>query len=335
MASSGGTNTYLPADGKDTDLQDIGNIRRFGFFKDLHWEDDTLEAGNMWERKTKSWVQSSLKKEYSATYLNQNGKEVLGSFYPTSIVDNNEKKWGILIETPTAQISTSKAKIKYIFLLSGLLILLTMLGLSRFVMKKQFDYERQLINQQGEVEQITRQVAHDVKSPITALDILSQTLPDINDNQKKLLSSTITRLKDITEDLKRNSLFRASSASNQKPFKHENRCDVIKEIENMIDEKQHECGFENLKINFKNELNGSGFADFEPVLFRRIISNILNNAHESYDGRLSTIAVAARDSGRNLAIHVRDFGKGIPSDVWQGQWYRVRVIGRQRGPRKG
>src|SRR5690606_16291372 len=107
-----------------------------------------------------SWVVSSLKKDYSARYKNYGGLEVFASFYPTSVLGDDDKKWGILIETPAAQIFAQKAKLRAVFLISAVLIGSLLIFLAFYILRNIARTERALAKQEEKTKMIVRQVAH-------------------------------------------------------------------------------------------------------------------------------------------------------------------------------
>jgi signal transduction histidine kinase len=162
------------------------------------------------------------------------------------------------------------------------------------------------LQKQKELEiraEVTAQVAHDIRSPVAALSVLSSNLSGISDEDRLLLQMAVERINNIAEDL-------LQQNSQAMP------ADILNIVESIILEKRFELQD---RPNIKMSLETRDMVDYISILnhgqFSRIISNLINNSLDSisYEGLIEIQLLAA--SVDHFQIKVIDNGKGIPQDV--------------------
>lgn len=157
-----------------------------------------------------------------------------------------------------------------------------------------------------------RQVAHDIRSPVAALEVASADAANLPEETRLLIRSAVGRIHDIADSLLDRK--RALAPESKTAVSPQLLADLIDPV---IDEKRLQFRAHYLvKIELRLEESARGlFAIVEPVEFKRLLSNLINNAVESFDerGGAVTVSLSARD-GRAL-VTVQDNGKGIPPDI--------------------
>lgn len=335
VASSSGKDIYFPIDGVGNDENDSGNIRNYGFFKNVDWVPDTLEKGNVWERGTKSWQLSSLKKDFSGEYVNFKGEKVYGSFFPTSIIGSQALNWGILIETPKSKLYASAKSMKMVFGVVFTLLLLLLTFLSWTVLK-QFNFLTQELNsKEKEIHKFSAQVAHDIRSPLAALDIAIDNLPQIPDNLRTLIKKASERIKDIANNLlteKKNSFQEEKMAAPVAVSESK----TIQLASTLIDEVVSESrmrfsGHSGVEIKFDTTAISHGlFIEVQPIEFSRSLTNLINNAVEALNEK-GLVEVRLTTEGQVVQIEVLDNGKGIPPEILGKIGKRGVTFGKSNG----
>ncbi len=173
------------------------------------------------------------------------------------------------------------------------------------------------------VARISAQVAHDIRSPLTALNMIQDRLPGISVEQRDLLRSAIKRISDISDNL------RDTEAKDKTES-----VDLIPLIQRAIAEKQIEWEQKRRsKITFRllgAEKNvtvlGLG-RDLE-----RIISNLLNNSIEAVPLDRAPICEIVVSTERDYArIEIRDNGDGIPKEILNHLGQRGLTFGKPTG----
>jgi signal transduction histidine kinase len=164
--------------------------------------------------------------------------------------------------------------------------------------------EKKLFDQRIESEKIemANQVAHDIRSPLAALDNIDlNKLPDAQDS--KLAKDAIKRLKGIADILLEKGRTRKSEELSE--------VNLYNLISNVIDSKTIE--FTNRKIE-KKIITDQCFANINEIKFESILSNLITNAFEASD-KNSSIIIESEVLNQNYIITISDQGKGIPPEL--------------------
>lgn len=146
---------------------------------------------------------------------------------------------------------------------------------------------------------LTKQVYHDLQSPIAALEAsVDQHCADA----QKVLHLALERIRRISDEL---NLIQKSSVTPQ-------RENILKTLDDIIKEKRAEFLKHHTQISFANHLENENVkALYVREDFKRLFSNILNNAKESYKGVSGSVNVQVLMDNGCLKILVQDFGCGI------------------------
>ncbi|WP_413293753.1 sensor histidine kinase [Bdellovibrio sp. HCB185ZH] len=166
-----------------------------------------------------------------------------------------------------------------------------------------------------------RQAAHDIRSPLSALNILVKTCGDaLSEDAKALLEASIKRINEIAADLL------AIEESSQEGGEITNGAAMSGEelqvsLENIVNEKRVQTHCEvTLTSNLSNI---AGSVALPKSYFERIVSNLVDNSIQAMGeraGRIQILVVENIDS--SLSIQVIDNGSGIPS-------HRLPQLGRK------
>lgn len=166
---------------------------------------------------------------------------------------------------------------------------------------------------------ISKQVAHDIRSPLSTLNLILSTLHDIPDDKKKLLNSATIRINTIASDL----LF-TSTSSNQiesatagQTFKSNLEAHpVVGLVVDVLTEKKIQFE-EKSGVEFEMDLADASdaYINMPESDLSRIMSNLINNSVESLGSEGGKISVRVVAFTSNILIVVRDTGKGIEKEV--------------------
>lgn len=166
--------------------------------------------------------------------------------------------------------------------------------------------------QQEALNKVAAQVAHDIRSPLSSLNIVAGEAA-LSEDKKAIFQSAITRINNIANDL----LF-SSKISNLDLAPVE----IVSLVKEMILEKktQHQ------KIHFATHIdaNEKAFARVNAADFSRIISNLMNNAVESLIEGKGEITVGVRTYSESIAIIIQDNGCGMSAET-------VKKLGHESG----
>ncbi len=158
--------------------------------------------------------------------------------------------------------------------------------------------------------EFARQVAHDIRSPLSALTIFVKRARLQTDMRTFVVSAT-TRIHDIANDL----LVRANSS----PILRANTPQAS------LSESVQQIG-EELRIRFSDSglIVDVQAGDHDPALpfdiprieFERVLSSLASNAAEAASqGGAGRIALAVRADAKRICVEITDDGPGIPIDL--------------------
>jgi len=157
--------------------------------------------------------------------------------------------------------------------------------------------------------QIATQVAHDIRSPVSAILMLSKECIEVPENQRTALRDAANRIQDI---------------ANYLLSQYGNPMEESKEIEpflastailSVLSEKRIE--YQKSAITFSYSfIKDACFAFIQANLieFKRMISNIINNAVDAIAGRGEIIIRLMKDE-TTLTIQIIDNGKGMAEEL--------------------
>lgn len=177
-------------------------------------------------------------------------------------------------------------------------------------------------NYQGKLE-LAKQVAHDIRSPLSALNMVAFTLDQIPEERRLLIRNAIQRINDIANALLEKSNREDShwkkttaNASNLSlKFRTEHLPTVIDVI---ISEKRMQFR-DQINISLESDLLNSygSFANVNGAELKRVVSNLINNSVEAFVNQTGKVLVSVKNEKDLIKIIISDNGKGIPIHILQ------------------
>ncbi len=151
---------------------------------------------------------------------------------------------------------------------------------------------------------ISRQIAHDIRSPLEALKSISSNLDSLNFSTKQIITNSIGRISDIANDLLR---------SSPEIKKKSDTCNLRLVIEDVIRDKEFEYDF---NINYKvYDLYSPYFIIGQELNLFRSISNLINNGIEAQEKNNTKIDVTLSQNNKTIRLVIRDYGKGMSKQL--------------------
>jgi len=166
---------------------------------------------------------------------------------------------------------------------------------------------------------LAAQVAHDIRSPLAALGAAAKGL-ELPAEQRALVDGSVRRMQGIADDLLQR--YRApgavmpSGGANEAHtgVKQPEICQLIGLMVQVIAEKRLQYKEKaGVKIEFSGGSNEIK-ALVEPKELQRILSNLVNNSVEAFDGA-GTIFVGLSAPEGKVLIEVKDNGRGISPEI--------------------
>jgi len=183
--------------------------------------------------------------------------------------------------------------------------------------------------------EIARQVAHDIRSPLAALDMmLGSSLAELPEGKRVVVRGAVERIRDIANNLVQRatissggsldtvSAMDASHIQVSLPTMATSRVELLAVLlDSLISEKRMQFRSE-LGVSIEARLGPESYGLFSSVSavdFKRVLSNLINNAVEALpmsDGRRSgQVWIELQQRERTIELSVNDNGKGIAAEV--------------------
>jgi len=163
---------------------------------------------------------------------------------------------------------------------------------------------------------IAAQVSHDIRSPLSALDMAVKDIGELPEDTRLIIRHSMTRIRDIA-----NNLLAKNRNQNAEVFESsaEEKIETIllsSLIDGLVSEKRMQFRSKlGLQIHFDLNQESYGlFSKIESRELKRVLSNLINNSVEAFDGD-GIIKVTLKSSDDRVEIKIIDNGKGIPPEV--------------------
>ena len=154
---------------------------------------------------------------------------------------------------------------------------------------------------------IAGQVAHDIASPLTALGMIIPGLADIPENLRSTLNQAVTRIGDITSELLR----QFNPKARQEKMDQVKLCASM-ELMTVLSAKRAQ--YSRVPVNFFQKIDDDAYFSFilaDHEDWQCMLSNLVNNAVASLDGKPGVVQVELHATDENVVVVVADNGKGM------------------------
>jgi signal transduction histidine kinase len=230
-------------------------------------------------------------------------------------------------------ISNEIQKASLIFLASQILMLLFMIWTVQRAERIRTESESSLAQQ-------ALQVAHDIRSPLTALNVVLREVDVLPEDLRQIIRSSVGRIHDIANDLLERHRERQASMPTTMSNRVEAQVPSMKLesellsplIESVVTEKRLQYRtMLGVTIEFSPGPESYGlFAQINAAEFKRIISNMISNAVEAL-GEQGRVELTLKRHDLSVQVDICDNGKGIPPDVMPKIGQRGASFGKQSG----
>jgi len=159
-----------------------------------------------------------------------------------------------------------------------------------------------------------KQFAHDIRSPLNAFDMVLKSIKGLGRSDKKLLSQCALRIQEVGDSILKRAPQDAVEITSSGEVSSE---DLVLLISSVMQEKKIQYrNRKNLQFTFDSSPEGfPTLADVSPSDFKRVLSNLIDNAVEATDDRGLVIISLSQDSNGHISIRICDDGKGIPAEL--------------------
>jgi len=172
--------------------------------------------------------------------------------------------------------------------------------------------------------QLAKEVAHNMRSPVLALEMMMPMLSKLPVKIQKVFFDSARDIKNLSERLTRQADSLTGNVSQL--------INVPVVVEDLVQQKRIEfSGTEDVVIEFHGTNSIDIFAFLDPTEFNAVVSNLINNAIESYPHKNGRIQVSCGAKDAECFVIVRDNGGGIPQEFIDKLGTRSMTVGKDRG----
>lgn len=160
------------------------------------------------------------------------------------------------------------------------------------------------------------QVAHDIRSPLAALDCAVGDVAQLPEDKRLLIRGAVGRIQDIANSLLRTQRAHSGESMPENPAAASSEL-LSSLIDPVVSEKRLQFRSQSrVEIELRLDASSYGlFAAVQPVEFKRLVSNLVNNAVEAFGEGSGAVRVGLSSRDGHAVVSVRDDGKGIPPEV--------------------
>ncbi|MBI4924606.1 MAG: HAMP domain-containing histidine kinase [Bdellovibrio sp.] len=219
----------------------------------------------------------------------------------------------------------------YLFVLSFIVFYLIL-----FLIKNRLQKRHEIINSKV-LGELAAQVAHDIRSPLAALSVVQKDLALLPEESRILVRGAIDRIRNIANNLiEKNRDIKLSVNKNNTESNlavSVNKQSLMALVDTIVSEKRTLLKERsNIQINWiPTEGSYAIFAQINNTEFKRILSNLINNAVEAMENVQGTITISLRSKGEQVCIEIIDSGKGIPKELLNKLGKRGVTFGKKTG----
>lgn len=157
-------------------------------------------------------------------------------------------------------------------------------------------------------KEISEQFAHDIKSPLAAINTALTEIGNMPENIRLLIKNAACQINGIASNL-----LSQDDNSNIPEIDHDiSSQQIFIVLEDLISEKRIEYKYSqfSIEVSFTDE-SYSYFADVDIISFKRLLSNLINNSAESISDQ-GKIVISLFGDEKFVYLSVKDNGCGIP-----------------------
>lgn len=176
------------------------------------------------------------------------------------------------------------------------------------------------LNTSRSLSDLAAQVAHDIRSPLTALEMGIGSLSHLSEQNRILFRSAVARIRDIANNLLTRKAEDSQTTKEQGETNYAPESATVQSLHTLVDSVVSEKRTQyrsriGIDIQTQSEASAYGlFAHVPPSELKRVLSNLINNSVEAIESR-GKVTLSISTEGESHLIRIRDTGKGIPDSV--------------------
>lgn len=165
----------------------------------------------------------------------------------------------------------------------------------------------------AKLAEVALQVAHDIRSPLATLEIIVSTIEALTEKDKRLFKESMNRIRDIANEL----LTKNNTETISSPSEEGKTLQLLSYVTELMVAEKRLLYKSNPEIKIELALASTAysvFAEIQASNFKRILSNLINNAVEALEGQ-GNVLITLSSSKTHINVDIQDNGKGIPAHL--------------------
>jgi signal transduction histidine kinase len=163
------------------------------------------------------------------------------------------------------------------------------------------------------IKQHIAQIAHDIRSPIACLRMFIASCNGLLPRDRDVLQAIINNI-----DLITSSILNPYNPNISDNYDDNGSVVCVAVIEDIIASKQFEYQRRKIQLNYEfNPDSEHACIRVNPIDFKRMLSNLINNAVDALDDMDGIVIVKVESNLNTVRIMIKDNGKGMPVEVIQ------------------
>ena len=178
-----------------------------------------------------------------------------------------------------------------------------------------FEVKEQKEHAQQALLSITAQLAHDIRSPLAAINTALSDVTSIPENKRIMIKNAAKRINDIANNLLLESKNNFFDSQDSHADKNNSAELIFVMLDNIVAEKRYEYSKTNVNINLNSsDYSYNCFSNINLGSFKRVLSNLINNSIEAINSD-GFITISLTCNATHVEIIIEDNGCGIPPDI--------------------
>ncbi len=224
----------------------------------------------------------------------------------------------------------------------GLILWVITLLLTFPVIRNHFNLVIRKLQLEGEKKrakdlvELAGMVKHDLRSPLQSILMAVQTGESIDEQSREMILSGVSRIEKITQDLNAVKI-KEEQTEVEDNIKEIESCSLFSTVQEIIQEKTHtyrKVKGLSIRGNF-NDASITSFIRFNDSDFKRVLSNLIDNAVECFDplneNKQVEVNISLNKSDDSILIEIADNGPGMAKVVLSKIGEKGNTYGKENG----
>lgn len=152
---------------------------------------------------------------------------------------------------------------------------------------------------------------HDIRTPLSILLMAVKMCENLSEKERFMFTDSVDKIKKIAQEF-----LETSNDKNEEKKQEDQHIMVSQVLQNTVNQKVIQYNDKNVEFKYSSD-NSLHFMFIHGnyLNFERMISNIINNSVDAFDGNKGTVKVELSSDNKNVKIIIQDNGRGMPPET--------------------